>query len=754
VNWADKIGAVRVISSGVTAIAVAVAISLPSVYFAVNYHAVATSTATKAEIKAESLTALVTSAPATWTFQGHRLEELLARHPVQQEFDSARIYSARGELVAEAGKSTDLFRIERDHGIYDSGTLVGTVAVAHSAWPLLIQTSFLGALGLLLGAGVLVFLRKAPLRALRRAIAELNDERERAVVTLHSIGDAVITTDPNELIQYLNPVAEQLIGWTSAEVQGWHLRKAFRLVNEVTGAPVDSPLTCALLERRIVPLANHTALVRRDGTTISIEDSAAPIISKTGALIGGILVFHDVSAARDMAHELSWQATHDALTGLVNRREFERRMEALIARKSDKRSVLCYLDLDQFKIVNDTSGHVAGDELLKQLSALLQEETRASDTVARLGGDEFGLLLEGCSIDKGKMICEKIQKAVSAFRFSWEEKIFGVDVSAGLVEITKECGSNSDVLSAADAACYRAKAKGPGRLEVFELGDKDLTKRREDMGWVERITRAVDENRLVLYAQPYKSLTRSAQSELHVELLLRMIDEAGNVVLPGAFLPAAERYDLMPIIDRWVIRSAFSSIKACQTRLGQPTIFGINLSGASINAEFLLDYVEQQAALHDIDPRSICFEVTETVAINQIRQAARLMRELKSRGFRFALDDFGVGMSSFAYLKNLPVDYLKIDGSFVKELGKDEISRTLVRAINEVGHAMGLQTIAEWVESEAILAVLREIGVDYAQGYAFAKPAPLDEIGSIDNVLRWPAQPVVVTLSPPLELSV
>ena len=239
-----------------------------------------------------------------------------------------------------------------------------------------------------------------------------------------------------------------------------------------------------------------------------------------------------------------------------------------------------------------------------------------------------------------------------------------------------------------------------------------------------------------------------------MELLLRMIDEAGNVVLPGAFLPAAERYDLMPIIDRWVIRSAFSSIKACQTRLGQPTIFGINLSGASINAEFLLDYVEQQAALHDIDPRSICFEVTETVAINQIRQAARLMRELKSRGFRFALDDFGVGMSSFAYLKNLPVDYLKIDGSFVKELGKDEISRTLVRAINEVGHAMGLQTIAEWVESEAILAVLREIGVDYAQGYAFAKPAPLDEIGSIDNVLRWPAQPVVVTLSRPLELSV
>jgi len=736
--------AVRTISWATFVVAVIVALLLPLGQFLLRYSALAATTETKAEIKAESLSQLVTGSPETWFFQEHRLKELLARYPVQTESEWARITDARGADVAKAGTPLSGLSLERGHAIYDSGSVVGRVYVARSLAPLVVETLVALGIGLLLGGLVLLLLRVAPLKSLRAAVSELEREKERAEVTLHSIGDAVITTDADEKIEFLNPVAERLTGWSNAEADGKPLAEVFRLVNELTEEAVENPLRQALLERRIVPLANHTALMRRDGSMISIEDTAAPIMTHSGEFIGGVLVFHDVSAARDMAGKLSWQATHDALTGLVNRSEFERRLEALITMpESDKHHVLCYLDLDQFKIVNDTCGHVAGDELLKQLTALLHETIRDSDTLARLGGDEFGLLLEGCSLEKGQQIGENLLKAVSAFRFSWEDKIFAVGVSAGLVAITPATPSKAFALSAADAACYTAKDKGRGRLETYEVGGGDVTKRREEMDWVARITQAVDEDRLVLHGQLCVPIVK-ADEPLHLELLVRMTDATGKLVPPGSFMPAAERYDLMPAIDRWVIRTAFSSVASVRsTFAGRPVIFGVNLSGASINAEFLLDYIKEQAAACATDPRSICFEVTETVAINQLRQARHLMKELKSMGFLFALDDFGAGMSSFAYLKNLPVDYLKIDGAFVKEMDKDSVSRSMVIAINQIGHAMGLKTIAEWVENQAIYDLLKEIGVDFAQGYAIAKPMPLDEVAGAAGALTLHAQPVI-----------
>ncbi|MDB5864388.1 MAG: hypothetical protein JWO70_2194 [Betaproteobacteria bacterium] len=437
-----------------------------------------------------------------------------------------------------------------------------------------------------------------------------------------------------------------------------------------------------------------------------------------------------VVSARDMAQQLSWQGSHDALTGLVNRSEFERRLEELIrvTAGTERHHVLCYMDLDQFKIPNDTCGHVAGDELLRQVTTLMQGRIRESDTLARLGGDEFGLVLDGCSLEKGREVCQALLDAVCAFRFSWQDKTFAVSASMGLVRIDTDTVSKAALLSAADAACYTAKEAGRGRLQTYEAADANIARRQQEMDWVARITRAMDENRLLLHAQECSAIVRDDGAPLHFELLVRMLDEQGNIVAPGAFLPAAERYDLMPSIDRWVIQAAFAAIaKVIPHFGGRAAMFAINLSGASINADFLIDFVKQQTQAHGLDPRCVCFEITETVAVNQFRRAAHIIKELKSMGFCFALDDFGSGMSSFAYLKNLPVDFLKIDGGFVREMDKDPVSRSMVAAINQIGHAMGLKTIAEWVENEAVLRELRVIGVDFAQGYAIGRPSPLPE---------------------------
>jgi diguanylate cyclase (GGDEF)-like protein/PAS domain S-box-containing protein len=556
--------------------------------------------------------------------------------------------------------------------------------------------------------------------------ASLFAEKERAQVTLASIGDAVITTDVAGQIEFLNSVAEELTGWSNAEASGQPLDKVFHIINEVSRAVVENPVAIALRSGVVVGLANHTVLVRRDGAELNIEDSAAPIRDRHGQIIGVVLVFHDVTKAHEMAKQMGWAASHDSLTGLYNRAEFERRLQALIERThADKQHALLYIDLDQFKVVNDTCGHAAGDQMLCQVATLMHGRMRESDTLARLGGDEFGVLLENCPTDNGRQIAENILDAIRGFRFAWDDKIFMVGASIGLVQIAGEGLDGTRLLAAADTACYAAKDEGRNRVQVFNASDSETIRRSGEMNWVARINRAFDENRFRLHWQAIEPLQAGLRQERHGEILLRMIDDHGVLVPPAAFLPAAERYNLMPRVDRWVVRQ---SLRWLADHPEESQCGAINLSGQSLGDEQLLDFVIEQLRHTAIAPGRICFEITETAAIANLTKAIRFIGALRERGCRFSLDDFGSGLSSFGYLKNLPVDFLKIDGGFVRNITRNSIDQAMVAAINNIGHVMGLATIAEFVESDDIKALLCAQGVDFGQGYGIARPVALDDL--------------------------
>lgn len=567
-----------------------------------------------------------------------------------------------------------------------------------------------------------------------RKLAEetLFQEKERAQVTLQSIGDAVITTDAEARVDYMNPVAEQLTGWSLAEAKGLPLLSVFHAVHEGTRDVQECPATLALREQRIAGLASNTVLIRRDGEEFSIEDSTAPIRDRQGAVIGAVVVFHDVSNARVMANQLAYQARHDPLTGLFNRSEFEVSVQQALERARDghRQHAVCYIDLDQFKVVNDTCGHMAGDELLKQLAGRLQERVRSNDILARLGGDEFGVLLDGCPLDKAWEIADDLRATAKKFRFAWQGKTFDVGVSIGLVPLNGESVSLAEVLSAADSACYVAKDEGRNRVHVYQADDRALARHRGEMQWVSQIHQALEEDRLCLYYQTMQPLDSKAASERHIEVLLRMQGLDGQLVLPMAFIPAAERFNLMTTLDRWVIRTTFDFLSHQPGNGGGSRLItcAINLSGQSLCEDTFLDFVVEQLQRVDIQPAQICFEITETAAVTHLSRAMRFISTLKGMGCRFALDDFGSGLSSFGYLKNLPVDYLKIDGAFVKDMVADVIDRAMVESINNIGHVMRMQTIAEWVEGEAALALAREIGIDFAQGYAVSTPQPLQDL--------------------------
>ncbi len=554
---------------------------------------------------------------------------------------------------------------------------------------------------------------------------ELFQEKELAQVTLQSIGDAVITTDAAGKIVYFNPVAEALTGWSQPEAQGLPLLEVFNIVNETTREPVQNPIAKALREGRIVGLANHTVLIARDGREIAIEDSAAPIRDRQGEIVGAVMVFHDVTQNRTLSRQLSWQATHDVLTGLVNRAEFERRVEqALSSARSDHQShALCYLDLDRFKIVNDTCGHAAGDELLRQITALLQEKIRKTDLLARIGGDEFGVLLSQCTLEQALRIANELRETVHTFRFFWEGQSFTIGASIGLVSLDFNSEGLAEIMSAADAACYTAKNRGRNRVYVIQADDQELRQQRGEMQWVSRIAQALENDRFCLYAQPIASITAAAQNGDHYEVLLRLRDEQDNLVPPMAFIPAAERYNLMHLIDRWVIRRLFKDWDKVVN--SDRSIYAVNLSGSSINDDEFIDFLHEQFASYPISPRQICFEITETVAISNLAKASQFIQDLQQLGCRFALDDFGAGMSSFAYLKSLPVDYLKIDGVFIRNILENSVDDAIVAAIVHIGTVMGIRTIAEFVENDAILERITTLGVDYAQGYGIAKPSIL-----------------------------
>ncbi len=549
-------------------------------------------------------------------------------------------------------------------------------------------------------------------------------EKESAQITLQSIGDGVITTDSKCRIEYLNPVAEQLTGWRLEHAQGRIVDEIFRSFHEETCEPLENPLAVSIRRTRAIKSVRPTLLIRRDGNELYIESCASPIRDGAGNVLGGVLVFHDVSESRELNRKLSYHASHDILTGLVNRREFESRLERAIksARAREASYALCHIDLDQFKIINDNCGHSAGDALLGQVGALLKSKIRWRDTVSRLGGDEFGVLLESCSLEEAVRNAEALREAIRNYKFVWEERTFRLGASIGVVPISPENEDVAALLSAADSACAAAKENGRNRIYSFQENDIDLMRRRREMQWAARINNALEDGRFEIFRQVILPLQDPQQHGLHYELLLRMRDEAGKIVTPDQFIAAAERYGLTPNIDRWMIEHALRWLVSEADEREKLELCSINLSGQSLGDDKFLPFVIDHFHRSGIDASKICFEITETAAIASFSQANRFIHALKELGCRFALDDFGTGLSSFGYLKHFPVDFLKIDGSFVKEILHDPIDREMVRSINEIGHLTGKQTIAEFAENMKIVEMLRSLGVDYAQGYAIATP--------------------------------
>lgn len=566
---------------------------------------------------------------------------------------------------------------------------------------------------------------------------KLYKEKELALVTLHSIGDAVITTDLQGKIQSFNPAAEQLTGWSAAEAKGQPIEAVFQCFDEETLAPLPNPVDLAIHQDQIISLSNHPVLVDKRGRTIAIDDSTAPIHSSCGQVMGSVVVFHDVSEARGRARQLSWQANHDPLTGLLNRSAFGEKVASAIeaAKGSQQCHVLCFLDLDHFKVVNDTCGHTAGDELLKQIATLIQKHVRKSDAVARVGGDEFAVLLNKCPLEQALQIMNALCSALNQLRFARKSILFKVGSSIGLSKIDATTGSVDEVMKSADSACRKAKQRGRSRVHVYRPEEQGLSRYSEEAQWFTRLSEALEHNRLQLFYQPIAMSSENLASISRCEVLLRLIDEGGSVISPAVFMPAAERYSLMPEIDRWVVRNCFEYLSNQHNhRLGgigqncdrpQFLMYSINLSGASVEDERFLEFIREQLQQYQITPSSICFEITETAAISNLKKAVNFIEQLKQLGCQFALDDFGTGMSSLAYLKNLPVDYLKIDGSFIQDIAVDQISCAMVTAIIQVAHLMGLSTVAEFVSSPELLNKVKTLGIDYMQGYAIAIPRPL-----------------------------
>lgn len=561
---------------------------------------------------------------------------------------------------------------------------------------------------------------------LKKLQKEIALEHERLRVTMDSIGDAVITTGKSGQVQYLNPVAEKLTGWSMNEAVGQPSEVVFNIVSEKTRIPCENPVKKCLSENRILGLANFTTLINRDGKEYGIEDSVAPIKDNAGKTLGTVLVFHDVSAQRIMANEISYRATHDALTGLINRGEFENLLSQYINnyREPGLLNGLMFIDLDQFKIVNDTCGHAAGDKLLKEISNTIKSCIRTTDIIARIGGDEFAIILPKCNTEKSLEIANTICHAVDAYRFIYDKQRFRIGASIGLVMMDSHWSTVTSLLQAADHACYHAKHAGRNRVHLHYNEDSAFQNNKSEAQWANRIETALEENQFVLFCQRIIPLNNRGLE--HAEILLRLRNESGKLVLPGQFLPSAERFHMMTRIDRWVVKEALSWMQKNIDQLAHIESVSINLSGQSLNDKSFHKYVAHLIDTVDFDHSKICFEVTETVAITNISDAIVFLHSLKEYGIKFSLDDFGSGVSSFGYLKNLPVDYLKIDGQFIKDLENNEIGQATIKCIVEVAKITNKKTIAEWVENEATEGILKKMGINFVQGYLKHKPEPVD----------------------------
>lgn len=564
------------------------------------------------------------------------------------------------------------------------------------------------------------------MQARKQAEDALYQEKERLQVTLHSISDAVITTNAAGDVLYLNPVAEALTGWLLTAAVGHPYREVFQLGEQGHGES-ELDLVAEAIFASETHRYPHLHLKRRDGLAMVVEAAVSPIRDADGEVQGAVLVFRDVTEQRRLSQEIAYQATHDELTGLGNRRAFEQVLTQAWehSRHTPQHHVVCYLDLDEFKVVNDTCGHTAGDELLRQIAKLFAGLLREPDRLCRIGGDEFGMLLMDQSVEQALHVAERLQQHLAAYRFAWREQSFGVGVSIGMVVLDGNSESVGALLQAADSACYVAKDSGRNRIHLYAIDDPALAQRYGVMEWVSRIEHALQHDRFVLFGQAIIGLAAQPSGGLHCEFLLRMRGELGELVSPAQFMPAAERYHLAARVDRWVVTHALQWIERHQDRI---ELCSINLSGQSLGDAAFMAFVLQSLAHSTVRCEKLCFEITETAAIGNLQAAHHFIDTLRARGCKFSLDDFGSGLSSFAYLRNLPVDVLKIDGQFVKDIARDPVSLAMVKSIHEIGCLMGKQTVAEFAESEAILALLREIGVHYAQGYAVGYPVPLDQL--------------------------
>jgi diguanylate cyclase (GGDEF)-like protein/PAS domain S-box-containing protein len=572
--------------------------------------------------------------------------------------------------------------------------------------------------------------------ALRATQALAYNEQERADVTLRSIADAVISADRAGRIDYMNAAAERLTGWKFSEARGQRIQDVC-LLDSITQDTSASGVVAKLSEDAVIPLEGSKSgvLRRRDGSKVTIHEHAAPIKDRDGHMVGMVLVLRDITQEHAFTERLEHQASHDALTGLVNRAEFERRLRAATdGPRGEREHALLYFDLDQFKVVNDTCGHSAGDELIRRIANIVHEQLRGSDTLARLGGDEFGALLLNCGRDAALRVAEGIRHAISESRFPWQGKTFAVTASIGVLVIERNQRDISEIMSAADRACFAAKDGGRNRVQMYRADDRELSARHNEMQWVTRINAALESGRLVLHGQEIRPLgtPQTAQSGgPMIEILLRMLDEQGRQIAPMAFIPAAERYSLMPRVDRWVIREALHEIALLNAGGAEMPVCMINLSATSIQDSGIAAFIAAELATQGIAADRIGFEFTETAVITHLSKAAQLMRKLKELGCVVALDDFGSGMSAFAYLRSLPVDFLKIDGNFISDMVKDPVVYAMVEAIQRVGSVIGIRTIAEWVEDEATLSALAVTGMDYVQGYGVGRPEPLAQVARV-----------------------
>lgn len=563
-----------------------------------------------------------------------------------------------------------------------------------------------------------------------RELTVVNQQLKKSqahMLTLSSAVEAspngIMITDADGMIQYVNPRCEQITGYSSEEVIG-ETPQIFR--SDKTSSHFYDDMWSSIRAGR--EWSGELQNRRKNGELYWIKEYVAPIQGDDGEVTHYVAIQEDITEARMLANELSYQATHDKLTGLINRSEFERRLTELVfeAQNNQSTHAMCFVDLDQFKVINDTCGHVAGDELLRQLGHLLMGTVRKSDTLARLGGDEFAILMAYCDPKQAEKIANDVRERIEEFQFLWESRVFTIGASIGVTSIHHRTMDMTEVLKQADTACYAAKNSGRNRVYLYHDDDSHLVRQQGEFHWVNEIKQALSEDRFELFVQPIVSV-QQMQTDTY-EVLLRLRSEQGDLSPPSAFLPSAERYNLSDKVDRWVVDKTLFWLDRHIEELPNLNQLAINLSGATLANDEMLEFISSKIKKMSFSPSKIKFEITETAAISNLREANHFIRTLAELGCAFSLDDFGSGLSSFGYLKQLPVQSIKIDGMFVKDMIDDPLDFEMVKSINDIGHVMGLETIAEFVENEEVWRKLQSIGVDYGQGYHIGRPVPINSI--------------------------